>query len=189
MYHIKANRGSVSTDFINGYLASIALFKNVRDGNLDFMYYFHEYPKNGASATQVMATIIQREIDNSSFAYSEFAKNNGTTIQQTLQSDFLKPQMDWKNTITPVLTHWLNNDWLQLFGKKASLTWPPNEFLITTFTDILESFFINTSFIMYTFDSEMDALLGQGYFWGLNYADFVFDTENMVYHLHFDCID
>lgn len=186
MYFTNHKVAKVNIDFINGYLTPLALLKDYLTVELGFDYFFKELNKE-----TTIKEVIEHEISDSLDAYATHTKEEifkKSDIQNILNKLDIVEVVDWKKNIKPELKHWLLGDISEIVPKEKQSTVWSSDFMINDFIELLISFFKTESPICWKLKGEI--LNDLYYHWGgIGYIDYFFETENKVFHLHFDYTD
>ena len=185
MYQHKQTRGnySITVEFINGYLTSIAKLKDKLSRYLDHTYFFEEISKDGKKLNEIVADRIIATL-NTFYQSNPTWNYDKKLYQNQFQNEmFFQEQAKWKESIRTK-----SKTWLGLHSEESTISYPARDCLIDNFIELIEDFLINKKFKMYLMEG--DILNDLSHHWGgIGFQDFFFETSEHVYLIHFDYYD
>ena len=185
MYQHKQSRKNykITVEFINGYLTSVAKRKDSLNRYLSHDFYFIEIPKKNKVLKDVVVSKIEKTLEtfykqNASWNYDKKLYDNQFKNNMELQL-----QNNWKESIKSN-----SETWLGLHSHDIKTELPDKDCFIGNFTEIIEDFFGIDKFEMFMITG--DVINDLYHHWGgVGYQDFIFETNQNVYILHFDYTD
>ncbi|NOQ71511.1 MAG: hypothetical protein GQ574_05895 [Crocinitomix sp.] len=143
-------------------------------------YSFERIKKEEFPIKKVVLKEIKKVLE-SSYDPSDFSNYHQNKFEKLIAHDFeLKYHVDWKKQLIIQAEYWMRDDALILKHLKLE-----NAKAIADFTDSLTLFFIDKKMEMHTIEGAIKRAL-PWHWGGVYYDDFFFDTEEIVYHLHFE---
>ena len=185
MYQRKQTRKDykLTVEFVNGYLTSIALLKDSINRYLSHDYFFNKVDKKEKELKDVVIGEIKNTLENFYAQNPSWTYDKELYEKQFKNSMNLQIQTDWKQSIKSN-----GKIWLSLYSQDIKINLPNKDCFVVNFTEIIEDLFKDEKFEMYLITGEIINDLSH-HWGGIGFQDFIFETQEHVYFLHFDYCD
>ena len=184
-YNYQNQEGKVTVDFINGYLASLALLRDFTTHEVEFTFYFKAYAP-GVSAEEAIKEDLRNVMLLNNPGNPHYSPEK---VERVLRRELSLNRMEpWEEKLRVLLQAWIGTSLVDPIKENRRFWTSPPLPVLEDFIKLIKTFFRYREFRLFHLGGMIQEHLY--HLWGgISWSDILFETDQQTYLLHLELSD